>query len=129
MPLWSIASVDDEPEVLLESWAAYKVKLARYPEPSVHLTGYVIGGGGGRVTSAVQEIDAATRRVRTRSGRVYELRGRPGANLDAEYTWNRWVSIQDAEVLRDVTEDVLAQLVVPALPARPSPRSKRRKGL
>jgi hypothetical protein len=90
----------------------------------VHLAGY-IARDGGRTTSAVQEVDAATWRVRTRSGRIYVLRGRPGLNSDALYTFNWWLHIQNAEVLRDVTSELQAQLGEQPASDRSTPKTRR----
>lgn len=124
MTVWSPAPVAEEPEAILTDWAAFEVTRPGSPEPAVHLAGYV-GRDGGRTTSAVQEVDAATWRVRTRSGRVYVLRGPPGLNSDAMYTWNCWLHIQNAEVLRDVTNELRAQLGARPAPDRRIPKNRR----
>ncbi|MEO8119743.1 MAG: hypothetical protein ABI606_10525, partial [Rhodoferax sp.] len=59
-----------------------------------HLVGRA--DGEGRVSSKVMQVDAAQRRVTTRSGRVYLLAGEPGLDSDAQYVWNRWLHLNQA---------------------------------
>jgi hypothetical protein len=97
--IWQVSDVKDEPESRLTSWRAYLVK----GEPdTVHFVGYA--GYEGRVCSPVKEYDKVTHRGVTRSGRVYELLGRPGYNSDAEYVWHRWLDMMGNPVYTDISE-------------------------
>lgn len=86
--IWSVASVDVEPETKLTQWRVFKVLAKDGLPESVHFVGYT--GWEGRVCSAVQTYDPKTKRGVTRSGRVYELVGQSGYNSDAMYVWSRW---------------------------------------
>lgn len=108
MNVWPIASVDEAPHATLESWAAYEVQIASYDKPTRHLVGYAVQAREGRVTSAIVEVDAVARTVRTVSGRRYLLRGRPSRDPDADYVWHHWLHINDATVLSEVTDQLLA---------------------
>lgn len=105
MSLWIPPTTADEPEMSMYSWTAYEVQVAAFDEPTVHLAGYLGSSEGGRVTSAIESIDAGKRSVVTASGRVYQLVGRPGYNSDADYVWRRWLRLNDATLLRDATAD------------------------
>jgi hypothetical protein len=35
-------------------------------------------------------------RIKTSSGRIYNLEGQPGFNSDADYVWANWKAINDA---------------------------------
>lgn len=48
----------------------------------------------------------------TSSGRVYELRGTPGFNSDGEYAWNRWLAINSATDVADVTAEISGETPV-----------------
>lgn len=96
--IWSVASVQEEPETVLTQWRVMQVD-----GDSIHFVGNA--GYEGRVCSAVQSYDPSTRRGVTLSGRVYELHGDSGYNSDAMYVWARWRqinNISDSNVV-DVT--------------------------
>lgn len=113
MPIWSVNPVADEPETQLAAWQVMEV-----PDGSRHLVGYALNAREGRVSTAVQQFDAERLRAVTRSGRVYELVGRPGCDSDADYVWALWRSLNKVEAFTDVTEAVWAAHVV-AIAARP----------
>jgi hypothetical protein len=103
--VWSIASIDDEPDTVLGSWSVFEAEIT----PGVltrHLVGYVEFDGG-RASSAIQQFDLQSRRAVTASGRVYQLLGKPGYNADAEYTWKCWVPVNSATNVRDVTHELV----------------------
>lgn len=108
MPFWSFGTVEAEPEVSLHSW---QICEAQYADGSAtrHFIGRNADTFGGRVSTAIQSFDLASRRGRTQSGRVYELLGGPGIDLDAEYVWNNWCAVNSVVVSTDVTGVVLGQ--------------------
>ncbi|BDT72773.1 hypothetical protein os4_23180 [Comamonadaceae bacterium OS-4] len=111
--IWQCSPVSEKPEVLLEDWAVYEVKLPWNEHRTRHFAGTKIerGGGSGRVSTAIVSFDPTTRRGVTESGRVYELvRQRTGLMRDAEYTWNHWKSLHRAEDAVDVTDEIKALL-------------------
>ena len=109
MPMWNVASVDDEAELSLCSWRILEATYASPEQPATrHFVGCTVDRSSGRVSSAIQVIDVVSRRGVTKSGRVYELRGMPGYNLEAEYVWNGWASINEVSAWTDVTRLVFA---------------------
>jgi hypothetical protein len=116
MPIWSIESVSETPEVILDSWRVFDVPLDGPDQPwTRHFVGDARGERQGQVSSAVEKFDVTTRCGVTRSGRIYQLAGRPGLGSDAQYVWNRWKRIAGVAEERDMTQEVLAQM-----PARKS---------
>ena len=62
----------------------------------------------GRASSKIVEFDATTRGGRTRSGRIYQLRGPTGHDGDGAYTWGRWMELNAAVDCSDVSQEVQA---------------------
>lgn len=111
MPVWSIDSIEDRPDVTLRDWAAFEVPLHGPDQPwTRHLAGWSCEDQQGQVCSAVQQFDPQKGSCLTESGRVYRLSGRPGLNADAEYVWNRWKGIAAITEQRDVTLEVSAAM-------------------
>lgn len=109
MPVWSIDSIEDRPDVTLRDWAVFEVPLHGPGQPwTRHLAGWSCEDQQGQVCSPVQQFDPRTGSCLTESGRVYRLKGRPGLNADAEYVWNRWKRIASITAERDVTKEVFA---------------------
>jgi hypothetical protein len=106
MTIWATTSVETVPHLRLCSWSVYECKGAS----TRHFVGYNMTEREGRVSSAIQQFDPATRRGVTESGRVYELVGRPGHDADAEYVWRRWLALNQETAWDDVTEDVFGLL-------------------
>lgn len=92
MPVWSATPIADRPDDELTGWAVFDL-----PNGNRHLAGWSCGDREGRATSAVLEFDEQQLRAVTSSGRVYQLRGRPGLGLDAEYVWRRWCGINEVD--------------------------------
>lgn len=103
--IWRVPSVAAQPVALLESWQVYELDNGER-----HLVGWCSTACEGRVTSAVQTFDAGRRQMRTRSGRLYELRGPSGSNGDAHYVWEGWCEANGVQGCRTVTEDVEREL-------------------
>jgi len=104
MNVWSAVSVADRPADELTGWAVFDL-----PDGDRHLAGWSVGEREGRATNAVVEFDSKQLRAVTSSGRVYQLRGRPGLGGDAEYVWRRWCSINnvDPSQCRDVSHELV----------------------
>lgn len=100
-----------EPAATLLNWSIHEVQRTALDAPSPHLVGYALEAGEGRVSSAIVELDVDTRRIRTKSGRLYRLSGAPGRHPDADYVWNRWQKIHEATVLRELTLQGLSELL------------------
>ena len=101
----SVRRASDEETTTLTGWCLYEARLAQTPEVlSQHLNGWAEEAHEGRVSSAVVELDVAARTARTESGRLYVLRGRPGPGGDARHVWSRFVRVNKATEVRDITD-------------------------
>jgi hypothetical protein len=104
--IWKPADILQEPETKLIDWQVYKVYLDQMSEYTIHFIGYTFGEyGEGRVCSPVIEFDKNTMRGVTRSGRVYELVGKPGSNRDAQYVWHRWLGLNGSPEFVCITNE------------------------
>jgi len=85
MPIWSAASVNNQPQVQLTNWTIKKMKEGNF------FIGDEVGmRGSGRVSTAIVTYDETTKKGVTQSGRVYELLGNEGHSSDGEYVWGRY---------------------------------------
>ncbi len=91
MPIWIVNTVEDQPELILVQWRIFEIDGMR------HFNGYVQANREGRVSSPILEFDPSTMRGRTRSGRVYQLAGKPGFNFDADYVLGQWLKLNQLE--------------------------------
>jgi hypothetical protein len=111
MAVWSLKSVSETPEVILDSWSVFDVPLHGPGQPwTRRFVGDARRERQGQVSSPVESFDLTTRCGVTRSGRIYQLAGRPGLGSDAQYVWNRWKRIAGVTEERDVTQEVFAQI-------------------
>lgn len=101
----TVASVEDEPEIILSHWSIRECDR-RDGRRTRHLVGYNMAGQEGRVSSAIEEFDPDRLRVRTGSGRVYELVGKSGTHVDSDYVWEQFLYIQHAKNAADVTSSL-----------------------
>lgn len=101
MSVWTIAPVDDEPQSTLTSW-----QVMELPNGDRHLVGYALEAHEGRASSYIELFDPATLRAVTSSGRVYQLKGKPGWDKDAEYVWKRWLRINEEPSYVDVSASI-----------------------
>lgn len=109
-----VESISDPASRTLDAWSAYLVPFDGPDQPwTCHVTGFRREGCKGQVSSPVMAVDPERRLVRTRSGRVYELAGRPGMNPDAFATWGQWKHRQRVRSDRDVTEQLDEMLSPP----------------
>jgi hypothetical protein len=97
--VWPVASVSEEPAVVLTGWF-----VVRMPTGYCHLAGRNVRAHEGRVTTAVVSLGPEERQVVTTSGRLYELVGPPGRDLDAMWVVRIWLrahglTLQKVEVL------------------------------
>ena len=106
--IWVIGSIQDTPEVWLDDWKCFELQMANRDGRSRHLAGNAGLGRDrhGQVSSAIQAIDPGTRKLTTRSGRVYELGTRNGLIGDGEYTWHQWIRVHQASAIVDVTAEI-----------------------
>ena len=102
MPIWKTLPVNQEPELSLIIW-----RIMQTEQGERHFVGIRDDDSTGRVSSAIVEFDAHTRRGVTRSGRVYQLCGKPGFSADAQYVWSRWCLANSVFKSTDVTNIAL----------------------
>ena len=109
MAIWTIASVDAEPELAVCQWRVVEATYADASEPTtLHFVGCCAERETGRVSTAIRVLDLEKRQGRTASGRVYELRGEPCVSREADYVWQAYADINAVASWRDVTCEVLA---------------------
>lgn len=89
--VWSIASIDDEPEIVLTDWTVFGVISGLWPDKTRHFVGYNASDREGRVSSAIVKFDAEKAVGLTRSGRIYRLKGKQGSGSpDGLHVWALW---------------------------------------
>lgn len=109
MSTWRPTSASEQPVTTLVNWQAFDVPG---DNPAEECTRHFIGlafesWNEGRVSSPIQEFDAATGQGRSSSGRIYRLQGMPKADPGAHYVWHRWRHINKVSDVVEVTEEVL----------------------
>lgn len=104
----ALPDVDVEPSVSLIQWSIRECDRADGTRTQ-HLVGYDTYGREGRVSSTIVELNVDSRTARTKSGRVYSLKGDPGQHSDAEYVWQTWLYLQKAKNDQDVTHSLWSQ--------------------
>ena len=114
--VWSASSLTEVPEIELTNW-----QVMQLPHGDRHFVGWNVTEREGRVSSKIIEFDAATRRGRTRSGRIYQLRGPTGHDGDGAYTWSRWMQRNGSVDCTDVSGEVQA-LIDPVARDKGTPR-------
>lgn len=108
--VWAIESIEQTPELMLDSWQCFELQLPGQPGRTRHLAGSNARHWHGQVSSAIVAMDSATRKCTTRSGRVYELGIRNGLTGDGDYTWHQWLRINQATGIVDVTDEIKKML-------------------
>jgi len=106
MPTWLPPATAEQPNLVLTSWSAFEVLIPRLGKPTLHVAGWAVDEGSGRVSSPVVTIDERQRRIVTRSGRVYGLNGDPCDHPDVAYLVQAWLQAFDATLLHDATQEV-----------------------
>ena len=104
MPVWSVASVCEEPELSLSNWQILETQVG-----SRHFVGIDLRDDTGRVSTAIQQFDPTALRGVTSSGRVYQLVGPRGRSEHGQYIWERWCSVNGITSYTDVTTELLAE--------------------
>jgi hypothetical protein len=108
---WRIEWIEEQPTRTLDAWMVVEVPFDGPTRPwTRHLVGWRVEGGRGQVSSAAEVLDPLRRLVKTRSGRVYELRHGPGLNGDAFTTWCTWKAQHGLSDERDVSDQVASLL-------------------
>lgn len=108
--VWAVESIEKTPEVVLDSWQCFEVQLPGPLGRTRHLAGRIVRDWHGQVSSAIGAMNPATRKCTTQSGRVYELGAQNGLTADGEYTWGKWLRINQATGIVDVTDEIKKML-------------------
>ena len=91
MAIWNVASIDEEPEIVLTNWVVFVATSKLWSEQTLHFVGYNVFSRMGRVSSAIIKFDCEKSVGMTESGRIYRLQGPQGSgSLDGLYLWNLW---------------------------------------
>lgn len=104
--VWGIESVELTPEVQLSDWHCFELQLPGKLSRTRHLAGTNVEGRHCQVSSAISELTPGSRICKTASGRVYTIGMRTGFGLAGAFTWQRWVHINEARDIVDVTAEV-----------------------
>ena len=92
MTIWGTRPVADQPQIWLTHW-----RIFRLHDGTFRAVGYNPAGGEGRVSNQFVAFDPAGVRVRTRTGRIYQLDGESGWHGDAEYVLRQWCAVYDLD--------------------------------
>ena len=102
MHVWRVASVDDEPEVLLSPW-----RILETPDGLRYFLGLDIRDRTGRVSTPVLKFDPGTRQGETESGRRYQTVRPAGHTANSQYLWGHWCVAREVQSYTDVTQCML----------------------
>lgn len=102
MPIWKVAPVELDPQISLVRWQILEIDRG-----TRHFIGCNARNHTGRVSSAVTVFDRHALLGETRSGRIYELIGKPGVSEDAHYVWAWWCVANSVVSYIDVTAQAL----------------------
>lgn len=108
--IWKTPSVSEEPEIVLERWRVLEVENEQ-GQVQRHFVGYSTYGWEGRASTPIQEFNPAAGQGVTRSGRLYQLTGRPGYDPDGAWVWCHWSRANKLVNQRDVSEEYWAAMV------------------
>jgi hypothetical protein len=100
MTVWNVEDVKGDPEIVLVRWRIMETDTGER---------HIVGARDdftGRVSTAITTFDPVRMVAKTESGRIYQLRGAPGYNADAEYVWEQWCLANDVRESSDVTTKV-----------------------
>ena len=97
-------AVEVEPVTQLERWRVLLVHgNFKGKGDSIHFNGWA--GYEGRISSPICPWDQEKMRGISRSGRIYELVGRPGSDVDADYVIGRWLDRNENPKWEDITDN------------------------
>jgi hypothetical protein len=100
----AIEPVDTQPGTEMTDWRLFQVRL-----PNGSRTRHLVGRADdeGRVCSALVHLDLQALRMRTQSGRIYELAGPPGSDEDSDYVFGVWLRAVGAIHCKDLTRALM----------------------
>lgn len=117
--IWSTPPVSAQPVVILQRWRVLEVENQQ-GEVQRHFVGYNAQDWEGRVSTAIQQFDPVSGQGVTKSGRTYQLMGKPMYDPDGTWVWEHWSRAQKLTNERDVSGEYWADMVG----AQPDPEEK-----
>jgi hypothetical protein len=118
MPIWSTASVAEEPIILLSRWS-----VARLFQGAAHVDiayGYRDCEQSGRISSPIVGVENGTGCLITRSGRRYVLVGGPGIDPDGRHVLRMSLRPSDISAEQDVSTEYLSAITLARMSAQGS---------
>jgi hypothetical protein len=118
MPIWSTASVAEEPVIQLSRWG-----VARLYQHDSHVDiafGYRDQARSGRISSPILGIENGTGRLITLSGRRYVLLGDPGIDADGLYVLRMSLRASDTTAEEDVSAAYWSAMMLARMTAQGS---------
>jgi len=104
--VWHSAPVSDKPRVVLVDWHVFEVQLPNRAERTRHFAGTKAQDGHGKASTAIVSFGPVARRGVTESGRVYELEGSAGLEVNVAAAWDAWIRVNRATDVVDVTAEI-----------------------
>ncbi|GFO65876.1 hypothetical protein M1B72_02610 [Geomonas paludis] len=81
--IWATPPPSEQPSINLIRWSVMAAQTGER-----YLVGYNMEDREGRVSTPITSFDASKAEAVTKSGRVYRLKGKPGADPDGQYVWS-----------------------------------------
>jgi hypothetical protein len=103
--VWHVESVNVAPHIELERWQVMQIQNG-----DRHFVGWNATHREGLTSTRIVEFDLSTQRGRTKSGRVYQLRGRTGVDSDGQYVWHRWSQVNAVTAFTDISKEIQTQI-------------------
>ena len=98
----SAPAPNQESEETIIKWSVLEV-VHDNDNKTQHLVGFLPRTESGRVTSPIRQFDRKSMRLKTYSGRIYQLEGHPGMNEESKLAWTEWKEKHDVSNDADVT--------------------------
>ena len=102
MPVWKPPPVSRLSLIPLSRWRIFELT-----DGSRYFVGVDMFDQTGRVSSPIVAFNAVRLQGTTQTGRIYELVGKPGVALQADYVWRKWCELYEVTSYKDVTQRLL----------------------
>ncbi|MFN3732086.1 hypothetical protein [Comamonas testosteroni] len=107
MPIWTVQSVNEQPNLTLCPWLIFEFQ---HDGKTLRAAiGYCIEITEARTTSPIEKFNIAALVAETQSGRIYKLSGPPGASRDALYVWQNLAVLRGIKAYKDVSNEVYSE--------------------
>ena len=118
MPIWSTASVAEEPVIQLSRWSV--ARLFQGASCFDIAYGYRDCARSGRISSPIVGIENGSGRLITQSGRRYALVGSPGIDPDGLYVLRMSLRAGEITAEQDVSTEYLTAIALARMSAEGS---------